>query len=310
MTVKDREGTFASNLATHYHVGPGPSVHHGPAATKGEWGPPHGPEEAPMELGAAYWVPGGLITEGSIYVGTTSVQLTPLTTRALFDESGQVTILVPGHHVPTGSWPFGAESRPAPRTGDVGAALGRIVAPRPAHGFRDLLTYFLSNLVEAAEAAEPPAVERPHQEAVGWIKTTTGFSWERVGRLVGVSRQAVNAWRQGGPIADAHHRRLLEVRDVLERAAKRNPKPGGLAAWLDTPRGADGKTPADLIEAGEIGKARLLALSSPSRGVKTPPEWARRGAREAYLNSRERVRALPPEREELSEEASEDRDDE
>ncbi len=190
-------------------------------------------------------------------------------------------------------------------TGDIGATLGSIAA-RSADSFRNLVTYFSS----LAETTEPLAVADPHLEAVEWIKTATSLSWERVGLLLGVTRQAIYLWKQGSTIADEHRRRLLKVRDVLERAAKRNPQAGGLSAWLDTPRGADAKTPADLLEAGEIGKARLLALSSPSPGVKVPPEWARRGAREAYLNSRERVRALPPELDgQLLDEASEDEDE-
>lgn len=315
MTVKDREKTFASNLAANYRAGLGrPSGLHDPAVEEGERGRLHAHGEASEELGAAYWVTGGLLAEIDVYGSRTS-PLALLTPRTLFDEYARVAILVLGHHLSTGSWPFGRESGSAPWTGDVSATLGKI-APPSAYGFGDHLFTYLSSpvgtvgTVETAETAEPWSVEQPHQEALGWIKAATGLSWERVGRLVGVSRQAVNAWRQGGPIADDHRRRLLEVREVLERAAKRNPQPGGLAAWLDTPREADAKTPAGLLEAGEVGKARLLAISSPSRRVKAPPEWARQGAREAYLNSRERVRALPPERDEqLLDEASEDEDE-
>ncbi len=310
MTVKDRERTFASNLTAHYRAGLGlPSAFHDPGSEEGERELFHAHGGASEEFGAAYWVSGGLLAEGGIYGSTTSVQLEPLTPRALLDGSGQVTILMPRHHVPTGPWPFGSESGSASWTGDVSATILPSAASRSTYGFGDLLTYFYSFLVGTVETAEPQAVEQPHQEAVGWIKAATGLSWERVGQLVDVSRQAVNAWRRGGPIADDHRRRLLEVRDVLERAAKRNPQPGGLVAWLDTPRGADARTPADLLAAGEVGKARLLALASPSSGVKAPPEWAQKGAREAYVSSRERVRALPAERDEqLLNEASEDED--
>lgn len=310
MTVKDRERTYASNLATSYRAGLGHSLgFHESASEGGEQGL-HVYGGAPEELSAAYWVYAGPLTEGGAYEGTTSVQLEPWTPRALFDDSGHITIFMPARHVTSGPWPFGSESGSASWTGDVGATILHDAASRSTYGPGNLLTHVFSFLMGTAEPAEPRAVEQPHQEAVDWIKAATGLSWERVGRLVGVSRQSVNAWRQGGPITDDHRRRLLEVRDVLERAAKRNPRPGGLAAWLDTPRGADARTPAHLLEAGEVGKARLLALASPSSGVKAPPEWARHGAREAYLNSRERVRALPPERDErLLDEASEDEDE-
>jgi len=156
------------------------------------------------------------------------------------------------------------------------------------------------------KTVDPPTTE-PHQEAVEWIKAATGLSWDRVGKLVRITRPAINAWRRGGPIRDDHRQRLFAVRDVLERAAKRNPRPTRLAAWLDTPRGVDAKTPADLLEAGEVGRARLLAITSPSSKVKAPPKWAQRYVPEAYQESRERVRALPPEQdEELLAEMSDD----
>jgi hypothetical protein len=306
VTVKDREKTFASNLATGYRTVPGPSGLVEAAANEGDQGLLNTHEGAPEGFGATYWFPGGLLAEGCIRRGTTSIQLTPpLTPKPYLDEASMAAVLALGHHVTTCLRPLGSELGWAPGTGDVSVTLGKTAALW-AGGLGNLFTYF-SSLAETSELRAPA---QPHQEAVEWIKTATGLSWERVGRLVGVTRQAVNAWKQGRPIADDHRRRLFEVRDVLERAAKRNPEPGGLAAWLDTPRGADARTPANLLEAGEVAKARLLALSSPSRGVKAPPEWARRGAREAYLNSRERVRALPPERDEqLAAEASEDGDE-
>lgn len=144
------------------------------------------------------------------------------------------------------------------------------------------------------EKVEQPATE-PHQEAVDWIKEATDLSWDRIGRLVGVSRPTLNAWRRGGPIRSDHRQRLFAVRDVLERATKRNPRPSELAAWLDTPRGSDARTPADLLEADEVDKARLLAITSRSPRVKVAPEWVARHMPEAYWNSRERVEAYPPE---------------
>lgn len=148
------------------------------------------------------------------------------------------------------------------------------------------------------EKTVDPSTAEPHQEAIEWIKAATGLSWDRVGKLVGVTRPAINAWRRSGPIRDDHRQRLFAVRDVLERATKRNARPSELAAWLDTPRGVDAKTPADLLEAGEISQARLLAITSPSPKVKAPPKRTQRYAAEAYRGSRERVRSLPPEQDE------------
>src|SRR5216683_3749168 len=113
----------------------------------------------------------------------------------------------------------------------------------------------------------------PHLDAIRWIETTTGFSQERIGKMIGVTRQTISGWKRGLPINDPNRRRLLAVRGVLERASLRHPTPNELAAWLDTPRGADGRTPAQLLEANEIDRARLHAVSSPSPRLRQAPSW-------------------------------------
>jgi DNA-binding XRE family transcriptional regulator len=113
----------------------------------------------------------------------------------------------------------------------------------------------------------------PQLDAIQWIKEATGLSQERIGRLVNVSRQTIINWENGYPITDTHQQSLFAVRDVLERAARRHPDQIELKAWLDTPHGTDGRTPAQLLEAKEINRARLLAMSSPSPHLTRPPDW-------------------------------------
>lgn len=328
MTVKDRERTFASNLVANCTVGWDPANLSDSVMDVGYEGLFCDFGEAPEKHSDPSFGHGNVLRERGIYEDTSSIQLasTPKP-RAYFDESLNAVVLLIDSHTSIDRQPSWNEVDPASITGEFSVIRDKIAAGA-ADSFRRLYTYYASlpdaTAVTAASCfrdlytyysislpnAPNPQVEQPHQEAVKWIKVTTGLSWTRVGRLIGATRQAVNRWMQGGPITDARRRRLLEVRDVLERVAKRSPHPGVLAAWLDTPRGADARTPAELLEAGEIKKARFMALSSPSRGVKTPPEWARRGAREAFLNSRERVRALPEEDDDqLLVEASEDEDE-
>jgi transcriptional regulator with XRE-family HTH domain len=149
-----------------------------------------------------------------------------------------------------------------------------------------------------AEDVVEHQVREPHQEALEWIKSATNLSWEDIGDLLGVSPPTVIAWRRGKPRTRKHRKHLFAVRDVLERAMRRNLRPSELAAWLDKPRGADGKTPADLFKAGEIGKARLLAITTPSPKVKMPQRGTQRLTPETYQKSRERVEAVPPEQDE------------
>lgn len=133
-------------------------------------------------------------------------------------------------------------------------------------------------------------------EIIRWIRTKTGLSQDRIARLVGVSRQTLYNWEKGEPILDHNRQRLLQIKDVLERASSQHPTPYSLVTWLDTPRGAEGYTPAELLERNEIGKARLLAISSPSPRLKRPQSWIRRSVPEAFKSGEEHYdEALPPE---------------
>jgi|GEM_PF-5875845 len=112
-------------------------------------------------------------------------------------------------------------------------------------------------------------VETP-QEVLLWIKDVTGLADADISELLGVSRPTLNAWRRGENISTPRLRRLYAIRDVLRRAATRLPSREYLRAWLVTPRGADGRTPEELLRTGEIDRARLLAMSMPSARVARP----------------------------------------
>jgi transcriptional regulator with XRE-family HTH domain len=146
----------------------------------------------------------------------------------------------------------------------------------------------------AKEQDAAPDTSPPHLNAIRWIKAATGLSQERIGRLIGVTRQTINRWENGEPITDANRRRLFEVRDVLERAARRYDTLDKLVEWLDRPRGAGGRTPAELLEAEEIDRARLFAVSTPSPGLAPVPEWVHRPVPEAFRTGAEhRQEAVP-----------------
>lgn len=146
------------------------------------------------------------------------------------------------------------------------------------------------------ETIDAAPTQSPVQEATEWLKSATGISWERIARLLGVTRQAVEGWRGGAPLHDQHWQRLFAVRDVLGRAAARHPSVDALKAWLDTPRGVDGRTLAQLLEANEIDKARFLAVTKPSRKVTPAPVWVRRPTPPAFSRGQEaRMDARPAE---------------
>jgi transcriptional regulator with XRE-family HTH domain len=112
----------------------------------------------------------------------------------------------------------------------------------------------------------------PHLAALHWIKRVTGFGDSRIGEMLGVTRQTLNRWERGESITSRNRQRLFAVRDVLERATLQFTTVPALSAWLDTPRGADGRTPAQLLTANEIDRARLLAVTTPAPHVVPQPE--------------------------------------
>jgi hypothetical protein len=146
--------------------------------------------------------------------------------------------------------------------------------------------------VRSGGASEVARLET-HVDAIHWLEAVAGLTKESIRRLVGVERPTIYAWLEGAPIRNANRQRVLAVREVLERVAQRFPEPNQIATWLDTPRGAEARTPRSLLEANEIGKARLLALSTASPRDIPVPEWtlrARPNARTVdHQRRRERV---------------------
>lgn len=109
-----------------------------------------------------------------------------------------------------------------------------------------------------------------HIAAIQWIKEMTNLPQHRIAALFGVSRQTLSSWLRKGPIADTKYRRVLAVHDVLRRASLRHSGRNQLRAWLDTPQGVDGHTPAELLGMGEVERARLLARLNPSPSLSRP----------------------------------------
>ena len=135
----------------------------------------------------------------------------------------------------------------------------------------------------------------PSVAALQWIEEATGLPKTRIHRLFGVSRESVYNWLGGAHVTEAHRQRLLAVYEVLQRAQLQYKTPALMAAWLDTPTGAEGVTPAQLLEQGKIDRARTLAMVTPSPGLAPVPHWVRRRSPEAWKAGAEsRQEAFPP----------------
>jgi len=154
----------------------------------------------------------------------------------------------------------------------------------------------LNRLTQCSQLSNQVVETQPHLEAIQWIKNATGLSQTRIGQLIGVTRQTIDEWKKKGtPISGPNRQRLFAVREVLERAASRHKTKELLVAWLDTPAGADGRTPAQHLAENEINRARLLAVTSPSPRLVPPPAWANRPIPEKFRKGAERRQeALPP----------------
>lgn len=123
-------------------------------------------------------------------------------------------------------------------------------------------------------AIEIPALPT-HAVAVRWIQQATGISESHLGNMLGVKRMTVRNWKAGKAIKTASLRRLLETKDVLQRAQLQYPSPNQLIIWLNTPDKEHGIAPARLLSEGDFDRARFLAVLTPST-VEPTPSWAKR----------------------------------
>lgn len=142
---------------------------------------------------------------------------------------------------------------------------------------------------------QPPPNHVSAAEMIAVIRRQTDCSYDQIARMLGVSRQTLHLWQHGQAVSDPHLRRLLALRDVLSRAARRYTTPEAMRVWLNTPRGSGGRTPTDLLAAGEFDRARLLAMA-PINPAVTPPMRLNRGQASSMRAGREsRIEAYPPE---------------
>lgn len=177
------------------------------------------------------------------------------------------------------------------RTGDNGAKLTeRDSFPSQGTGI-SLFVYPVRpntkpSVIEGNMGEETRLPMPPHTEAVTWIQQHTNLSEERVGAMLGVDRITIRNWKAGLPIKESNLRRVLGTKDVLERAIRHRQGNSQLMAWLETPDIELGVSPGRLLEQGDINRARLLAVMSPS-SVAPLPDWARREVPAAWRGALE-----------------------
>jgi len=144
----------------------------------------------------------------------------------------------------------------------------------------------LSHTEELDDEAPADEVETPEM-TLQWVKEATGLADKDIGRMLGVTRPTLDAWRRGEKITTPNLRRLYAVRDILRRAARHLPSEDLLRAWLVAPRGADGQTPEALLCANQLDRARLLAMSVPSSQLARPSASTRQAVSTCWRNGAE-----------------------
>ena len=98
----------------------------------------------------------------------------------------------------------------------------------------------------APTAAEGIAETRSDSEAVNWVKTHSGLTWDQLGKVFGVSRRAVHLWVSGGRMNATNARALREFAAAVEAVHASDPD-AARAALLAV--GTDGKSAVDRFRA-------------------------------------------------------------
>lgn len=126
-------------------------------------------------------------------------------------------------------------------------------------------TPFLSGTASRANAMTVADDQKNVPMHLATIKRITGFSWERIGALLGCSRQTVYNWTQGEPVKSENARDVAQLRETLAYIDR-----GSQAETVSVLEGeVGGRSIVSMIEAGEFSVARRLAGKGRGRPTAT-----------------------------------------
>ena len=108
----------------------------------------------------------------------------------------------------------------------------------------------------------------PHAVTVYELRRLTALTWEDLGDLLGVSRQAVHDWANGKPIKPGNAEKL-RVLVAAFRALPLTDAAGRRAALLS--RLSDGRRPLDLLQDGAISDALAAIANYQQHGAPLLP---------------------------------------
>jgi hypothetical protein len=97
-------------------------------------------------------------------------------------------------------------------------------------------------------------------------------------RLFDVTYQAYCRWKNSTARPNStNFERIIQVRDIIDRAESRHKSQDALTAWLLTPAGTRALSPLDLIRRGEYKTARFLAASHSRERRRPEASWLKDG---------------------------------
>lgn len=137
-------------------------------------------------------------------------------------------VLLSGTAVPAVREPYPAPQgffSTAPRTSAFADPLPGLKSPAPLS----------VNEMRAGEGVVRPAA-LSNSEMLADIRRTSGFTWEQVAKIFGVSRRTVHLWVSGSNMSSRHEERLAELAREVEgvtRSGVANPKMAYLALLDD-----------------------------------------------------------------------------
>lgn len=112
--------------------------------------------------------------------------------------------------------------------------------------------------------------ESPSAEAIAELRLVTGFTWDQIARLFGVSRRSVHLWASGGAMSRENEEHLHRVLAIVRRSDCG--RTGSIRAVLLTAKGSTTQCPFDLLSARDYDTA-LRALGA---AIDVPQALARR----------------------------------
>lgn len=154
-----------------------------------------------------------------------------------------------------------------------------MIVTASAHTILDTLrlpVLIVDEMEELIQEASPDIMQIP--DILGEIEALTGLPKVHIAEdIFGVTRTAYHDWSIGKRLFIDNERRIRGTLDVLKRASMRHPEPELMRGWLVTPVGSRAVSPAELLRAGKIDEARLLAVSSVPVRETALPEWLLNG---------------------------------